>query len=370
MYKWKKQELLAKKILASILNKKDIKDHYDLILRQMDLSEKKFNLEDILILNKKEEINYFEALRRFTTGLEYLSEDIYLSMAEIFMMIEDHEALRHFLKLPKYKLNEQELIDIVSEMIYSFNIKEFNEIYKRIINPKLHQLNIQNNINETIGAVECINGITLIDPLFKKSYINIFRNYTLEDVEVLFHEVMHAIFYELMRKHYKMNKNNIYLLQELEGQFASLYSYDYLSSIGYKSEAKLLKKDYIDGILTSSFLIIVNHVLFATSINQKFDLSAASKRMNEQLRYPIILTEEQLSECLNINGLVTLTTMISSLISMEIIDKEISLQDKIELLYNLKLDDSIKLDDNMKKYNVDFKANNFKTLIKTYKELH
>lgn len=369
MYKWNKYELIAKKILAGILRKEAVKEHYDTILRQINLSDNLFNLEDILIQNNND-ASYFDALRRFTTGLEYLSEDTYLAMAEIFLMIEDHSALLKKFTLEENNLTEKELIEIVREMVYSFNIKEFNEIFNKIINPKLHQLNIQKNMNATIGPIECVNGITLTDPLFDKSFINIFRNYTLEDVEVLFHEIMHAIFYSLMRKIYKKQHNNIYLLQELEGQFASLYSYEYLEKLGFTKEAKQLKTEYIDGILTSSFLFIVNHVLFATSQNQHFDVEAATNRINEQLKHHIVLTNENLPNYLNINGLVTLTTMISSLISLEVLDKDISLQEKADIIYKLKCDDSIELDENIKKNNVDFKENDFKTLRKVYLELH
>lgn len=70
------------------------------------------------------------------------------------------------------------------------------------------------------------------------------------------------------------------------------------------------------------------------------------------------------------NGFETLTTMISSLIALEISDKNISVQDKIQLLYDIKSSDSINLDENLDKYKVNFKENNFKVLRKTYEELH
>lgn len=371
MYKWNKHELLAKKLLATILNKPLYKEHYDLILRQLRLEEEQFNPDDILVGTKKENINYLEALRNFTGGLEVLSEDTYLSLAEIFLMIEDHNAFKLKNDLPKLNLSDEDLIEIVREMVKSLRIKKFTKIYDKIATPTLHRLNIQkNNLKYTAGTLQYVGGITLNDPLFDKSYINIFRNYTIEDVEVLFHEIMHAILYSLMRPIYTKNQNNIYLLQELEGQFGSLYAYKYLSYIGFDKEMKELKNEYINSILTSSFLFIVNHVLFATSENQTFNLKAAEERINEQLKIPIILREEELSTYLSMNGFETLTTMISSLIALEISDKNISVQDKIQLLYDIKSSDSINLDENLDKYKVNFKENNFKVLRKTYEELH
>lgn len=200
-------------------------------------------------------------------------------------MIENHNAFKLKNDLPKLNLSDEDLIEIVREMVKSLRIKEFTKIYDKIATPTLHRLNIQkNNLKYTAGTLQYVGGITLNDPLFDKSYINIFRNYTIEDVEVLFHEVMHAILYSLMRPIYTKNQNNIYLLQELEGQFGSLYAYEYLSYIGFNKEMKELKNEYIDSILTSSFLFIVNHVLFATSENQTFNLKAAEERINEQLK--------------------------------------------------------------------------------------
>ena len=371
MYKWNKYELIAKKFLATILRKQTCKEHYDTILRQIKLDQEQFKSGDILLTTKKEDITYFEALKNFASGLEVFSEDTYMSLAEIFLMIEDHYALKIETKLPEITLTDKELIEIVREMIKSLSIKEFTQIYDKIANPILHRLNIQkNNLKYTAGTLQYVGGITLNDPLFDKSYINIFRNYTIEDAEVLFHESMHAIFYSLMRSFYTKDINNIYILQELEGQVASLYAYEYLSQIGFNEEMKQLKNEYINSILTSSFIFILNHVLFATSKHQQFDLKAAEERINEQLKIPIILKPEELSTYLSIDGYETLTTLISSLIALEIHEKDSSIYEKMELLYNLKKDDSIELDENMRKYNVDFKENNFKTLKKVYEELH
>ena len=371
MYRWNKYELILKKLLASLLNKQEYNEHYDLILRQLRLEQELFKPDDILVSTKNDDISYSEALRNFASGLEVLSEDTYLSIAEIFLMIEDHNAFKMSTNLPKIKLTDKELLMLVREMIESLGISEFLRIYDKIITPSQHRLNIQrNDLKYTAGTLEYVGGITLNDPLFDKSYINIFRNYTIEDVEILFHEAMHSIFYSIMRPIYKKDINNIYLLQELEGQFGSLYAYNYLGSIGYKKEAYELKRDYINSILTSSFLFIVNHVLFATSKSQEFDLLAAEKRINEQLKIPIVIKPEELPTYLSMNGFETVTTLISSLIALEILDKDISTKEQIELLYSIKKSDSIMLDRNIKKHEVDFKANNFKTLRKVYEELY
>lgn len=371
MYKWNKRELELKRKLALLLRKPEYAKHYELILNQLNLEDKLFKPEDIMVNNRPSRIDYYESLSRFSTGLQYLSEDTYMAMTEIFLMIEDHNAFRKKEDLKPHFLTDSALVGLVREMVASFNIKEFNDIYDKIATPTLHRLNIQkNNLRHTAGTLEYVGGITLNDPLFDKSYINVFRNYTIEDAEVLFHEVMHAIYYSLMRPIYTKNINNIYLLQELEGQFGSLYAYEYLSKLGFKDEMDILKTEYINSILTSSFLFIVNHVLFATSENQEFNLDKAMEQINEQLRIPISLSYDELPTYLTLNGLETLTTMISSLIALEILDKDISLQDKVELLTNIKASDSINLDENLDKYGVNFKNDSFKTLRKTYQELH
>ena len=371
MYTWNKQELELKRKLALLLRKPEYAKHYELILNQLNLTDELFKPSDIMVNNRPSIIDYYESLSRFSTGLEYLSEDTYMAMAEIFLMIEDHNAFNKKEELNPHFLTDSALIGLVRDMIESFHIKEFNSIYDKISNPTQHRLNIQkNDLSYTAGTLEYVGGITLNDPLFNKSYINIFRNYTIEDAEVLLHEVMHAIYYSLMRPIYTKNKNNIYLLQELEGQFGSLYAYEYLSKQGFTQEMDRLKREYIDGLITSSFLFIVNHVLFATSSNQEFNLDKAMQQINEQLKRPISLSFEELPTYLTLNGLETLTTMISSLIALEILDKDISLQDKVELLTEIKASDSLDLDKNLDKYGVNFKENNFKVLRKTYQELH
>ena len=114
MYTWNKSELLAKKILASILRKPLYKEHYDLILRQLHLEQQKFKPDEILVGTKKEIINYKEALNNFASGLNVLSEDTYTSLAEIFLMIEDHNA---------FKIKNKLIINIKKNLLTNFHIK-------------------------------------------------------------------------------------------------------------------------------------------------------------------------------------------------------------------------------------------------------
>ena len=371
MYTWNKHELLAKKLLAKILKKPEFANHYQLLLNQLNLNDSLFNPEEVMVSTKQTEIDFYKSFSKFTTGLEYFSEDTYKAMAEIYVMLEDLKCLEKREDLPHYYLSDKELIEIVREMVKSFHIKEFTETFDKIANPTLHLLNIQKqDLSKTSGSLEYVGGMTLNDPLFNKSYINVFRTYTIEDVEVLFHEVMHSIFYRLMRPIYTKQQNNIYLLQELEGQFGSLYTYDYLSQIGFKKEMDLLKKEYINTIITSSFLFMVNHSLYLTSSNATYNLEDASSFINESLKNKIIITKDELPTYLSFNGLETVTNMISSLIALEIMDKDITPQEKAQLLFDIKCEDSLQLDENLDKFDVNFKDNNFKELRKTYKELH
>ena len=88
-YKWSKQELLRKRNLALILGKTTYAEHYTLILNQLDLEEEQFKPEDILVNTKENKIDFFEALNKFSTGLEIFSDETYKAMAEIFLMIDE-----------------------------------------------------------------------------------------------------------------------------------------------------------------------------------------------------------------------------------------------------------------------------------------
>lgn len=370
MYTWSKRELELKRILCQLLNKPGYYEHYTSILRQLDLSTKEFNLEDIMIAEEDQNVNINLATARFKTGLEYISEDIYESLIDLYFSFGAYNMFADEPHLNQISINDDDLVALVYDMIQRTGISEFIKIYQKIIDRRRHILNIQNNDTAcTTGAIQGIGGITLNDPLFKKSYINIFRTHTIADVEVLFHESMHAIFYELMYNHYKRNPD-IRLLHELEGQVGSLYTYQYLRTIGYKNEADILLKDYLDNLLTTTFLLVINHALHVTAKYEEFCLPAASAMINSRLtNKTITLKEEGLPKYTAFYGYENITTLISSLIALEIIEKDATPEEKFILLYGLKKDDSEDIETNMKAYDVDYRKNSYKTLRKVFQEL-
>lgn len=364
-YTWSKKELIIKRWIAKLLNNHCSYEQISNLLDLIDISDSTVKLDD-LILFEREEFNFESAKRYFTSGLEYIPENIYERILDIYFWCEDTEALKCKTNYCKLKLSDDDLISIVADLINSLKspliTKEFNKLLPRF----KHIINIQKNNEEvTKGLEEKLGGITLLEPLFKKSYITIFREYTFEDIEALFHECLHAIFFSIFISLYK--RDNILFFRELEGSFANIYCSRYFKNTPLASEGNKLRKALVDEIVTQSYLLMTNHLLFRTSSDASFNLD----KVNEQLdsltnKNKIQINSSDLPTLLSIQGFDEITSVISYLVSLDIIESDLPIKSQIDSLMRLKSHDSEALMLNLQNSPVTFYKDNYTNLTKEY----
>lgn len=362
MYRWNLIEINLKRLLTLFLGDFLLYEHYNSIINQADLSKHTYTPSDILTSEIPDTINVHAAKHQFTANLELISEEIYLSLLDIYFKIGAYKNINDPLTLPKIELSDDDLIAIVHDIIASTQIIEYDQIYKRIKSKWHHYLNIQSGtIVEEVVKHQGISGLTLKDSFSKKSYINIFRTHTLTDIEVLFHETMHAIYYELLYRQKPVH----YLLHELEGQLGSIYTYEYLANLGFQTESKALLQDYLDNLYTGTYLLVVNHALLATADNESFNISASEAMINEYLvGRKLKINKSELPKIISCNAYSSITYLLASLIALEIHSKDIDTPSKFLKLHQIETSPLNDIEAIMNLHDVDYRKNDFQTLRK------
>lgn len=370
-YHWNKYELLLKRQIAQLLHNEHMQTTFNIMLDSYDLSKTTVSKEQILLASDKDKINYQDSYLYFSSGLKYIPTTLYQDMVDIFSFVEDLNTLNGEPVYEHVYFSDDELITFAHDIIKSMNnpliLKEFNNLLHKL----RHILNIQKVVEDKISSpTEALGGITFYDELFYKSYINIFRNYTIEDVEILTHECLHAIFFKLFGKANKI-KRVPFLLQELEGQFASQLSARYLDSIGLSTEANKLHKYFVDAIFCSSFLLLVNHLLFATSTNEKFDFTKLNTCLEQYFKnIRLTLSESELPTYLTIQGFNEATEMLSSLAAMDLLNMEEDMATITNKMINLKQNDGTDIFTNFENNGITFYQDGYKNLAKEYVNTH
>lgn len=362
IYTWNKTDIKKYLTLSKILRNKNNIDHFNTILSLIS-EDKKINKNDILLLDKKEEIDFLDSFKIFITGLEYIPEDLYSDITDMFTWFEDYDGLSNRLEYKDLKLSNNDIINIAYEIIASMKNKELLDSFKTLITPSNHLLHITSSSSDTSTVTSKLGGITFRNPYNKNGYVIEFRNNTIEDIEILVHEFMHFFYGNLLHKCFA-NKG-AKCLTELEGQYASIYSERYLEKI-FKEEALKLRKNQIDTILTSSYLLMVNQALFQTSKDKSFDLQSAANLVNKHLsKGKISILPEELTSYLTVQGFQDMTNILSYIVSLEIINEDLP-NDALNLIYNLKFEDGSNITSLLNKYGFHFQNDEYKDLKKEY----
>lgn len=362
-YSWNIKELKRKKLLASLYKGKRYLNQYQSIINSIDIKKDNFNKEDILVIDEIKNISFDEAIKMFSAGLEYVPEDLYEIFTDVFICFEDIYALSETFKYEKINISNDELINICYEIISSMGIREYIEYFEQIINPNKHILNIQEEMPSACeGISHRVGGVTYIDPLFDKSYINIFRSYTIQDIEYLIHESFHAIYNHILRD--KGIKSP--LLNELEGLYASIYTNNYLSHTQYKDEALKSRKDEINTQITNSYLLMINHILYITSRNKEFKLDKANEYLDSLSdTTKIKILPEELDKYLSVIGFELIEYMFGYFTALDLISlNDIEYSDR--MLLKILSNDSDSIMDNLRKHNVTFMDDGLNNFINEY----
>lgn len=365
-YTWNIDKINRRKNICELTKYKRGIEAYQLL---QNIYNQTFKNEDILIADKTQELDFTIAKHYFGAGIEYIPTSLYDSITDFFFWCEDLSCLSENEHLKKLDLTNTDIITITHDIIASTNNKTILKIFYDLIKHHKERINIQNVSHIPRGATEYVGGITIIDPLSRKSYINLFRNNTIEDIEMFTHEVFHYIYNYLL--HYVYKRKDIRLLGELEGQFGSIYSTRFLEKTELKDEAFKLRKNHFNSIITSSYLIMINHILFVTSKDNNFNLDEANKMLNQELKtIEIEITQDEIPTLVSINGLEKMMNIICYLISLDLINKDTNPSDILNIIYSLKLNDSTQLIENLKHHNINFHQTEYQDLRKEYSLTH
>lgn len=365
-YSWNVKKIKRDLALAKLFHAKRTIKYYNYLLKGIDINQDSFDKKEILLFDKTDELNFDEARDLFLTGLDYIPDELYESFLDIFSWFENIKSLEMPSEYSKIDLTNDELITLAHDIFKSMDNKEVMDAFNVLINKHNNLLNIQEATNNKT-VTKCVGGITYYHPLRRKSHVNIFREHTIEDIEYTVHESMHFIYKYLLHRYYR--RESIHLFDELEGEYANIYVARYLEDNGFK-DASTLRKSLVNNVLTASYLLMVNHVLFKTSKNKEFDCAAATKELNSKLQtVKIDILPEELTSYLTISGYEELTDILSYLTALELFyDYEPS--DALEKIGSLKVNDSEVLLENLACENIHFHENGYKDFIKEYKITH
>ncbi len=365
-YKWNENNLQLKLKIANILKLNNLSEYYQDLLNHINIQEQlDFNKEDIKLKDKLSNIDYDECFNNYIRGLYYIPDELYEDMLDLFTWFEDFNSLHSIPKYQTINLSNDELVTLTHDIIASLKNKEALKIFNKLI--KSNNLNIQKTGLNTTTPTERLGGLTYLHPYSRKSVVNLFRANTIEDIETLTHESFHFIYNYLLHQYYQTP--NIHMLTELEGQYGSIYAIKYLEQINYP-DVELLKKDQIDSILKSSFLLMVNHTLFKTANKSEFNLKLCEEELNKIFQsVKVSILPDELPEYLTISGFETITDMISYLVALEL-SKNYEPSLALSKIASLKLNDSTNLLTTFQNENINFLNDGYKDFIKEYKLTH
>lgn len=367
-YRWNKYELLIKKTIAILLKNPKALNIFEILLELSDLKHNQVDKDKIMICEENPIIDFNERLCYFITSLYHIPEDLYNDLTDIFTWFQDLSCLRERPVLDKNELTDDDLITLAHDIITSMNNKELLIGFNKLLPKFKHTLNIQAQVLEkTSSSSQELGGVALFDPIFHKNYISIFRKYTLDDVETTTHEFLHAILRSMMEPYYK-NSNNVYLLRELEGYYGSQVAIRYLDNIGFKKEAFSMRKSLLYSNITSSYLMMINQILFQTAKNADFNLEKANEYLkNLNLNIKIEILEEELPRYLSISGFDECINLLGYLTSLDLLESGYTPLEATRRMINLKRDDSLEIEKNFDKHGITFHKDGYRNLIKEYK---
>ena len=349
-YRWDKNEL-NKRLLAA----KESKD-YDLldnISYMLDLLE---DMHDDKFANQNTDNE--DLMIYYTDGIEKIADSTFDRCIDIFTIASNIDEIYTKVALSKINLSNKDLIDLGYEIIASLKDKRALQIYHELTRQDRSYLNIATNIDEIYTNES--EGVIIHDNNTKKSYINIKREYNIQDLEALIHEVMHAIMY-------KYTRNKIGYLygyfSELEGKFGEILTSQFLKEHDMKKYADEIDFHNYSTVTYQSFMAYLTDVLIYTANEETFDVDAANVLINKEIPFKDFkVTDEEIPFICNRNGFDTVTNIINYMMCLELRNKY-SPEDQFLLLQQYKKIDDYDFYNKQLKQLFDFYQDKNKQLI-------
>lgn len=312
------------------------------------------------LLSKERATKYLEK----TNSPYYSLESEYLLLKKLRKLIYLEMDIPEDLKSPKMcqVIKLEETLSILENLF-----KELGPfVYERFgyyINPNNHLLELKKDIFANLFSD--YYGFVIRDYTNDTSYGKIPLQNNLQDAFTIGHELFHLILLE--RQSFYQNKHVNLYLREIEGSLFEKYFIHYLNKKAiYQDDTLTLRKTEIKDQMDNHLILYVNQYLLRY-LKQEVNIKDAIKRTNEKLdkkETDLIITPFNISSYLEDPIASVLTRTVSYLTALELFENyNQDPEQMIYILYKLKQEEGSTIDI-LRKYNLSFVDNNFKTFKK------
>lgn len=261
---WYKHELLHyEKVLNNLLNTnntniKQIKENIEVLNLFKEIEKTSFDMKDILLKD-------YTNLTKTKFLWKYIENASRLDTTFI-----------PNIKEKEFKLSNKDLIEILNDFFKNATDKKTYELFLKIYKDNKKSIHIINKENYYPGD-------TLYIEYFNKTYIQIYKSNTFDDITTLAHEFGHAIQYNT---NYNINYfKNLSAYVEIISVFFELLANEYFYKTEFKNNAILSEYDlFIDNIGSCKDLKEEFKILNKVSIKDYENKLILKERINNYIK--------------------------------------------------------------------------------------
>ena len=359
-FRWSLVELKLKLLQAKLLKNKEALLQYQSIINQYQYNEN-LTPKDFLMSEPAYDLCWCEAINQYASYTNPVDDTIFDIVTDLFIKYGDSlEIFENSSYTPLYLSNDA-LVEEVYNILISMNAADVLEFFEELVYKR--KINIIDRNEILKGNTEEVAGITFKDSLHNISYINLFRNYTVQDIDSLVHETMHAYFNRLLHD-YSFTGNTPYLM-ELEGEFGSMYATDQMAIKGYPDTNTLINSE-IDFYLQNSYITLITSLLFITGSNRDYNLDALNNRLEHDIKnLNIIIRDEDVPNFLGVNQYECFANTTAYLTAIDLM-KTYSTPEIIDIIGLMKLYDGKDIIGLLDRYGVTFHRDGLENFNKRY----
>ena len=359
-YRWNLVELKLKLLKAKLLQNKAALEQYKSIIDQYELN-KDLSPKDFLMSEPVYDLCWGEAINQYASYTHPVDDTIFDIVTELFIKFGDTLDIFEKSDYTPFNLSDNELIEEAYSIIKSMDAPDVLEFFEELLYKR--KFNILDNHEAMEGNTVVVNGLTFKDDLYNTSYINIFRNYTVQDIDTMVHETMHAYYNRLLHD-YSFTGNTPYLM-ELEGEFGSMYAADQMAIKGYPDTDILINSE-IDYYLQTSYITLITSLLFITASNQSYNLEALNNRIEHDIKqFNIVIMDEDIPNFLGVNQYECFANTTAYLTAVDLM-KTYSTPEIIDIIGLMKLYDGKDIIGLLDRYGVTFHRDGLKNFTNRY----
>ncbi len=360
-YRWRKSELRFKQLCSFFL-----KDPYytylvNSLLKQANLKHPKSHLEKYDL--NAENYSFSSQKKYFYEDIDFIPAPIITKLKDLYLTWEDISYFKQKFILPERIFTIKDLMCMLDDVINNINNPDILRVYRRLIKKSNHTYNIQDGNKNRRGEL-IITGMTIFDYIFNKNYINLLREYNIEDFTTLVHETMHAIL-NILLVEAEMDYEEGKLFLEVEGNFGTALSWDYLKKAGYSQDVLLSKLSHIDSTLFLSLALFIGDLYFSSDEREIEQIAAEANKIIAPDRQTDI--EKDLSSYICFPAVDLVSNIIDYLTVLEIMKRP--LDEATNAIIDIRLHNNNDLIATLKKHHINFLDDDFATLKKEFNHI-